>query len=96
MTTPAPPSLRHGASDMKLQTVCSNRPRPSVSNDYSKGHQWWAREVYHARVKDAPRTICGHDASEWLPMDTPIITAMTDHHFCKRCKSAIAKARGTA
>lgn len=70
---------------MVFTAVCSAKPRPSVHNNHSKGHQYWARDVYHIRRSSEPtKTRCGSDCSEWLvigQMDEP-----TDD-CCTRCLS---------
>lgn len=60
--------------------VCSAKPRPSVHNHHSKGHQYWRREIYHLRG-DGQRTLCGRDCSEWLVIGEIEI----DHHCCALC-----------
>lgn len=65
--------------------VCSARSPARTQNNHSKGHAWWARDVYHLRREDdVARTRCGRDCSEWLvigPIDE------VDHNCCTRCLS---------
>lgn len=68
-----------------IRPACSNKPRPRVQRG-AKGHAGWDREVYHA-LKSGMTTYCGIDASEFLRMDEmPIVSARSDHNFCKRCE----------
>lgn len=60
--------------------VCSNKPRPSVQNNHSKGHQHWKRDIWHIR-KSGIQTLCGIDSSEWLDMGK----IPTDSNTCTRC-----------
>lgn len=58
-----------------VRLVCSNRPRPSVQNNHSKGHQWWVRETHHASLDTGKplyhgaKTLCGRDCADWLILD---------------------------
>ncbi len=63
--------------------VCSNKPRPMLQNNHSKGGQYWARDVWHiAGSCDNKITFCGRDSSEWLVMgELPI-----DDNLCVKCK----------
>lgn len=69
-----------------LVAVCSMRAPARTQNNHSKGHQWWARDVYHLRA-DSQKTRCGIDCSEWLvigPIDE------IDYNCCQRCASRVA------
>ena len=69
-----------------IRPACSNKPRPSVRNNHSKGHQHWKRDIYHA-LKSGMTTYCGIDASDFLRMDEmPIASARAEHNFCQRCE----------
>lgn len=61
--------------------VCSNKPRPSVQNNHSKGNQYWEKDVWHIR-KSGAQTMCGIDSSEWLDMGE----LSPDSNLCDRCK----------
>lgn len=65
--------------------VCSNRPRPSVQNNHSKGSQWWARDIWHVKG-DGGKTLCGRGASDWLTIGEIKI----DGHCCTRCAAKAA------
>ena len=71
-----------------LHGTCSNRPRPSVHNSHSKGHQWWAREVHHLMRTGDTKTLCGRDAKEWLFMDGPVEELLANPNCCVRCMAA--------
>lgn len=67
--------------EVVVHGVCSNKPRPSVQNNHSKGSQHWAKDTWHIR-KSGVQTMCGIDSSEWL--DIGEITP--DSYLCDRCK----------
>jgi hypothetical protein len=70
---------------MTFTAVCSATPRPSVHNNHSKGHQWWARDPYHIRrSSDRTRTRCGRDCSEWLVIGE---YEEPTNDCCGRCQS---------
>lgn len=64
----------------KVHAVCSNKPRPSVQNNLSKGSQYWKRDVWHIR-KSGVQTLCGRDSDEWLDIGMAEIDADT----CTKC-----------
>lgn len=71
-----------------LTLVCSARPRPSVQKG-AKGHQWWARDVFHVESEKG-RTLCGINSSDWLTIESRSPQAtIDDHHCCNRCCSKI-------
>ena len=75
--------------EIEMIGVCSAKPRPSVHNNNSKGHQYWKRDVYHLRaIGSKTRTRCGRDCSEWLVMGQ--LDEVTDN-CCTQCLSTTAK-----
>ncbi len=76
---------------MNIVATCSAKPRPSVQKG-AKGHQHWKRDVFHMRLADQYRTLCGLDASEWLT-----ITGLTSQeawlssNLCARCRARVLK-----
>lgn len=60
--------------------VCSNKPRPMLQNNHSKGGQYWKRDVWHIRASDT-NTLCGRDSSEYLNMGE----MKPDGDLCARC-----------
>ena len=85
-------AIRHSAamgSGVMLQAMCSNKPRPSVHNNHSKGHQFWARDVHHIVNTPSMTTLCSRDASEWLPMEWGVAEAADDRNCCQQCAAAI-------
>ena len=65
----------------EMFAVCTFKPRPSVHKT-GKGHQHWAREVYHLRYSGIT-TYCGRDRTGWLDIG-PI--EKLDSHCCLRCR----------
>ncbi len=66
---------------MQVIGICSNRPRPSLQNNHSKGSQHWRRDVWHAKDEHNNRTLCGINSDAFL-----IIGEIeTDNNFCSRC-----------
>jgi len=77
-----------GAQHLVITAVCSARPRASVHNSKSKGHQWWARDVYHIRQTHRyDQTLCGRDCSEWLVVGQ---IEGIDHNCYQRCGNVMA------
>lgn len=64
--------------------VCSARPRPSLQRN-GKGHQWWARDVYHIQG-DAGLTLCGRNTADWLTIG-PVEELTAD--CCDRCRARV-------
>ena len=69
-----------------LESVCSNRQRPSVHKG-SKGNQWWRREVFHLRVIGQAKTVCGRDAADYLVIGK--WADSEDTNCCKICKKQV-------
>jgi hypothetical protein len=74
---------------MEVRPTCSARPRASVQNNRSKGHEWWAREPFHIQ-KSGIATLCGRDCSEWLRLDPrDAQEALEDRNCCRRCAAKL-------
>ncbi len=72
-----------------FQTVCSAKRRAPTQS--VRGHQWWARDVYHLRMDEEHVTLCGRDCSEWLMIgDADLGGCLTDTNICKRCKDGVS------
>lgn len=64
--------------------VCSNKPRPSVQNNYTGPRGFTAvygRDPWHVKGENG-RTLCGINSSEWLTIGD----LKPDGHLCHRCR----------
>lgn len=67
----------------KVNGTCSNKPRPSLQNNHSKGSQWWSRDVWHIAMTRS-QTACNIDCTDWLQMGR----MLPDADLCSRCRKA--------
>lgn len=80
---------------MNVRLTCSARPRPSVQTNHSKGHAWWARDVFHIQ-RSGITTLCGCDCSEWLRIEPrEISAAIEDRSCCKKCAALAVSEQST-
>lgn len=63
-----------------VMAVCSNKPRPSLQNNHSKGSQHWRRDVWHIAAAFG-LTKCGRVMNDWLVIGQIEI----DNDCCKQC-----------
>ena len=73
----------------ELIKVCTARPRPSVQNSHSKGHEYWRKDAWHVSAAGSDETMCGRDCSEYLRMGPFEDGDLDDFHLCDQCERAL-------
>ena len=80
----------------KWTAVCTNRVRPRLQNNHSKGHQHWLREVHHLENPGqhyslGKVTLCNRDSTDWLTIGD-VTAGELGSDVCQRCASIAVRA----